>query len=165
MADEEAAPPAKGKSKLLIIIIVVVALIAGGGAAAYFLLAPKLTQPEQAAETEGGAAPATKAESAATLGATYEMDPFIVNLTGDVNRYLKVVVVLQLSDKKVADEIVNRGPQIKDSIITLLSSKTADEIVTVQGKYDLKMEMVKRINTVLTSGVVRNLYFVEFVIQ
>lgn len=164
MADEEADAPKKGAGKLIVIIAAALILVIGGGAAAYFLVMPRLTAaPEQAAKS-GEEAPA-EIEAGASLGATYELDPFIVNLTGDVNRYLKVVVVLQLSDKNVAEEIANRSPQIKDAVITLLSSKTAEEILTVQGKYDLKMEMTKRINALLMTGVVRKLYFVEFVIQ
>lgn len=163
MADEAAEAPKGGKSKLLIILIVVSLLVIGGGAAAYFLVLPKLTA--QAPEEEKAAGAEKAPAEMTSLGATYELEPFIVNLTGDVNRYLKVVVVLQLSDDKVAEEIANRTPQIKDSVITLLSSKTAEEILTVQGKYDLKVEMVKRINSLLTTGVVRKLYFVEFVIQ
>ncbi|MGK7346787.1 MAG: flagellar basal body-associated FliL family protein [Candidatus Nitrospinota bacterium M3_3B_026] len=164
MADEEADAPKKGAGKLIIIIAAALILVIGGGAAAYFLVMPRLAAAPEPAAKSGEEAPA-ETEAGASLGATYELDPFIVNLTGDVNRYLKVVVVLQLSDKNVAEEIANRSPQIKDTVITLLSSKTAEEILSIQGKYDLKMEMAKRINALLTTGVVRKLYFVEFVIQ
>ena len=164
MADEATEAPApKGGSKKLIIIIVIALVLVAGGAVAYFVVLPKLTAKEPAAAEEKGAAETTAQVEA--LDATYELDPFIVNLAGDVNRYLKVVVVLQLSDATVAEEIANRVPQIKDTIITLLSSKTPEEVLTVQGKYDLKVEMIKRINAILTTGIVRKLYFVEFVIQ
>jgi flagellar FliL protein len=73
--------------------------------------------------------------------------------------------VVQLSTDQVIEELTNRKPQIKDAVITVLSSKTPDEILTIQGKYDMKVEIVKRINSLLTTGVVRELYLVEFVIQ
>ena len=94
-----------------------------------------------------------------------QLDPFVVNLSGNANRYLKVVVVLQLSTPELADEVSNRSPQIKDSVITVLSSKSAEEILTVQGKYDLKVDLIRRINANLTIGVVRELFFTQFVVQ
>ncbi len=164
MADDEAAEGASsGGSKLLIIILaIVLVLLIGGGAAVYFVVLPKIQQTEgktiETAEKE-------KAAPAVSLGSTIELQPFIVNLSGGGGRYLKTTMVLQLSTPDVAKEITNRAPQIKDAVITILSSKTADEIMSVQGKYDLKTEIMRRVNTFLSTGVVRELFFVEFVVQ
>lgn len=163
--DAGAAPSGGGGGggKMKIIIIALLVLIIAGGAAAYFLLLK--------GDGTEGAKPADEvavedtAQNDSSLGVTHELDPFIVNLAGDANRYLKVVVVLQLSTEGVAEEIKNRGPQIKDSVITVLSSKTPEEILTVQGKYDLKMELIKRVNAIVSTGVVRDLFFTEFVVQ
>ncbi|VAX24557.1 Flagellar biosynthesis protein FliL [hydrothermal vent metagenome] len=167
MGDEEVAgvEPAKGGgSKLIIILLVVVALLViGGGAAAYFLVFSKGAEEEVAAKPEKEKT--QDLTKMATLGSTMQMDPFVVNLAGNASRYLKVVIVLQLSVPELAEEITNRSPQIKDSILTVLSSKSADEILTVQGKYDLKVDLIRRINSNLTLGVVRELFFTEFVVQ
>ncbi|MBW2087159.1 MAG: flagellar basal body-associated FliL family protein [Deltaproteobacteria bacterium] len=56
-------------------------------------------------------------------------------------------------------------PQIKDSLLVLLSSKTFIDIKTVEGKMRLRMEIIGRINNFLTSGRVKNVYFTEFVVQ
>ncbi len=157
------SPPGGGGKMKIIIILLLVLVIAGGGAAYFFLLkggGTEASKPvDQVAEEEAAA------QNDFSLGVTHELDPFIVNLAGDMNRYLKVVVVLQLSTEGVAEEIKNRGPQIKDSVITVLSSKTPEEILTVQGKYDLKMELIKRVNAIVSTGVVRDLFFTEFVVQ
>lgn len=178
MADEEAAEaeatpataPAEGggkdKSKLLIIIIAVILILgAGGGAAFYFLVLPKMIEADKPAESKDATVDAESEAQMASLGSTAELPPFIVNLSGGTGRYLKVAIVLKLSTDKVSEEISNRQPQIKDAVITVLSSKAPEEILTVQGKYDLKGEIMKRINVFLTTGVVRELYFVEFVVQ
>jgi len=166
MADEAPAEPAKGKSKMLIIIIAVVALLvlAGGGGAAYFLLMKKGADhaaeggEEGAGGEHGGGGDKKSGESA-------ELPPFIVNLGGDGGRYLKVVMVLQISSKTAKEELDNRMPQVKDSVITVLSSKTPEEILSVDGKYELKMELTKRINSLITTGVVQEIFFVDFVVQ
>ncbi len=172
MADEEAVaaepPPAGeggGKSKILIIVIALVLVLGlGGGAAVYFVVLPKMKGGEQAGEKGAFAGKEVEADMA-SLGETIELPSFIVNLSEGTGRYLKVTLVLKLSTDKVAEEIKNREPQIKDAVITVLSSKSPEEILSVQGKYDLKGEIMKRINVFLSTGVVRELYFVEFVVQ
>ncbi len=163
MADEEEAK--KGGSKLLIIIIavLVVLLIAAGGGMFYFMT----QKPTAAAGTsDGGADAAPKEDPTAAMGVTVELDPFVVNLSSQgIDRYLKAVIVLQLSSATAQEEIAAKNPQIKDSIITVLSSKTPEEVLSIQGKYDLKLELVKRINSMLSKGVVREMFFTEFVVQ
>ncbi|VAX22317.1 hypothetical protein MNBD_NITROSPINAE04-1280 [hydrothermal vent metagenome] len=156
----------KGKSKILIIIIVLlVALGAGGGAVVYFVVLPKMAGGEKTGDAEKQSAKKEVEADVASLGATAELPSFIVNLGGGSGRYLKVTVVLKLSAEDVATEIKNREPQIKDAVITVLSSKTPEEILSVQGKYELKGEIMKRINVFLATGVVKELFFVEFVVQ
>jgi flagellar FliL protein len=168
MSEEEAAHAGgKKKSPLLLIIIVVVALLlAGGGGAVYFLVIKKpAATAEHGAEPEGGKHDEKGGKSATSLGETVELPPFIVNLAGESGRYIKIVVVLQISSVATKEELTNRAPQIKDSVIGVLSSKTPDEVLTPEGKLELKLEMVKRINQSLTSGVVTEMFFTEFVIQ
>lgn len=169
MSEEEAAGGGGGKKKspLLIIIVVLVALLlAGGGAAVYFIVIKK---PEQTAEHgaagEGGKSEGKGGKSATTLGETVELPPFIVNLAGEGGRYIKIVLVLQVSSGAAKEELTNRSPQIKDSVIGVLSSKTPDEVLTPEGKLELKLEIIKRINQSITSGVVTEMFFTEFVVQ
>jgi len=176
MADEEgvAVEPdategkgsSKGKSKVLIIIIVLLLVLgAGGGAVVYFVVLPKMAGGEKAGEPGKEGVKKEVETDLASLGTTAELPSFIVNLGGGTGRYLKATIVLKLSTEEVAKEIKNREPQIKDAVITVLSSKTPDEILSVQGKYDLKGEIMKRINVFLATGVVKELFFVEFVVQ
>ncbi|MBF0169735.1 MAG: flagellar basal body-associated FliL family protein [Nitrospinae bacterium] len=164
MADAEEGK--KGGSKLLVIIIavLVVLLLAAGGGMFYFMNQKPAEPAEGAVPVEDEAAKA--AAEAAAMGVTVELDPFVVNLSSEgVDRYLKAVIVLQLSSAPAQEEIAKRGPQIKDSIITVLSSKSPEEVLSIQGKYDLKLELVKRINSMLSTGVVREMFFTEFVVQ
>lgn len=164
---EESAPPAKKKSPLmLIIIIVVVGLLVGGGGAVTMMLLRggdddnAAEQSEQAADTDGEPA------SPNTLGPVVPLDTFVVNLAGAGGRnYLKVDISIELSDEKLSEEITNKLPKIRDTIILVLSTKTFEEIKTSQGKVVLKDELLARLNSYLTNGTVQNLYFTSFVIQ
>ena len=56
---------------------------------------------------------------------TYPLDPFIVNLADPVgNRYLRVKLALDLGSPALQAEVEQRIPQLRDSILILLSSKT-----------------------------------------
>jgi flagellar FliL protein len=164
MADEEPKPGGSNKLLIVVIALLLVLLLAAGGGVAYFMFLKPA--PSAADAAPGGAKPDAAAGEMAVEGQAAELDPFIVNLASSgVDRYLKAVIVLQLSSPAVAAEIDKRKPQIKDSIITVLSSKTPEEVLSIQGKYDLKLELVKRINSLLSQGVVREMYFTEFVVQ
>ena len=166
MAEEEEKEPAKGGSKLLVIIIaILVLLLVGGAAAFYFLVMPKMAVDAGSEKTEEEIAIEKAQEELAGIGESVELDSFVVNLEGDSGRYLKTTLVLQVSSAMAVEEISSRGPQIKDAVITILSSKPPEDILSVQGKYDLKVELIKRINSFIKAGVVKELYFIEFVVQ
>ena len=155
------------KSPVLVIMIVLVllVLVAGGAAGYFFLLAPKTDH------GRGSVAQATAAQSQAyspgvLSGPMKPMDPFIVNLTdAQGTRYLKVTMQLEMSHEMLASEIDARQPQIRDEVITMLSSKSFDDVATIAGKRALKRGILNSMNKYLTTGKVLNVYFSEFVVQ
>lgn len=54
---------------------------------------------------------------------------------------------------------------MKDIIIDILSSKSIEEIVTTKGKERIKDEILQRVNQILADGVIKNVFFTEFVVQ
>ncbi len=155
---QEEKPEKKGGlGKFLIILIVVVIVVAAG---TYFVVTKFIIKPP----------PGTPTPSV-TIGPTFDLEPFVVNLADtDRKRYLKVVMQLELeNDKKVAKklekELQDKLPVIRDAIITLLSSKKSEDISTPQGKINLKKQIIDTLNSKLVSGKIVNVYFTEFVIS
>lgn len=153
-----------GGSKLLLIVIIVLLLLLLiiGGLVAYFLLSSSNTQqapqPQQIKKH--------KVSDLAQIGPIYPLDPFTVNLvSSNADRYLKCKIDLELSSPDVQKEIDKKLPAIRDMIIQILSSKTVEEIQTAKGKEKLKEEIKRKINSILTTGEVRHVYFTQFVIQ
>ena len=100
------------------------------------------------------------------LGPTFPLDTFIVNLAGaNGERYLKVNMELELKDGKLVPELEKRRPQVRDTILLLLSSKTFDDIATFRGKSKLRNEITSRLNAVLPPSSIKKVYFTEFVVQ
>lgn len=154
----EQQPEKKGsKLKLIIIIAVVVVLLAGGGAAAYFFFF------KEKAEI-GEKKPA--AQMKPQVSVFWPMDSFIVNLMdNDGERYLKVTMQLELSDKIMVEEVKTLSPKLRDAILDLLTSKNYKEMIDPQGKQRLRDEIAMRMNMNLKTGKVLKVYFTEFVIQ
>ena len=98
-------------------------------------------------------------------GVMFTMDSFIVNLAGSGGkRFLKVTVSLELSAQEVHSELQENIQKITNSILLLLSSKTFEDVYSVQGKFKLKDEITARVNRFLLKGHVEGTCFTEFII-
>ena len=152
-----------GKKKLIILFVVLLLLLGGGGGAAYkFLVLDKQNnkQENKAQKIQ------EKIRNVENIGIMFEVGTFVVNLADkDADRYLKVTVILEIENEQVKQEVEKRLPQIKDSITTLLFTKTSRELKTAEGVERLKEEILRRVNAILPLGGVKNVYFTDFVIQ
>jgi flagellar FliL protein len=99
---------------------------------------------------------------------TYTLNTSIVNLMGNSgmsNRYLKVGVLLGISDPATIPLVEKYKPLLDDAALILLSSKTYNDLATMEGKIVLKQEFIARVNQILGGNVVNKIYFSEFVVQ
>ncbi len=153
------AKPEKSKSLLIIIVIIVVILGAGGFFGWNFFMKGK----------EGDEAKTSTPDSKKDqISIVYPLKSFIVNLMGKSrlgNRYLKVIMQLEISFEEDKAAINKLKPQLRDSILLLLSNQTFDDIKTMEGKLELKQALLSRVNDVLGKEVVKQIYFTEFVVQ
>lgn len=144
-------------------ITLILLLLAGGGFAGWTLLKSKgSTEPASSGEVSGSEANL----DAAPL--TYTLNTYIVNLMGNSgmsNRYLKVGVLLGISNPSYIPVVEKYKPMLDDAALILLSSKTYNDLATVEGKIVLKQEFISRVNQILGGNVVNKIYFSEFVVQ
>lgn len=147
--------PKKGSKKLIIIIAVVVLLVVVGGAAAFFLLKKNPEgedgEGEDGAPASSHAAPkAEKAEAAhkpvkrdpAHPPVYVALDPFTINLADrEQERYAQIGITLEVDEQKFADEMKAFMPSIRNSILLILSHKTAAELLELEGKETLAEEI------------------------
>jgi flagellar FliL protein len=181
-ADKAPVSGPTGISMKMVIVIGVAALVLGlGGAFALFKLMAGGHGGEEAkteaspakAESHGEAehkpAAAETKQGAVKVpgpGVIFDVEPFIVNLADAQEvRYLKLTVKLELDSHEAPDELANRIPQIRDTILVLLTSKDSASIRTTQGKFQLRDEITQRVNSLLPKPAVHTVYFTEFVVQ
>jgi len=152
--EQEEGSGKKSKLKLIILVVLIVAL-GGGGFFGYKKFFGKKS--EEVAEEQKPTIPQT---------VTYQLDTFLVNLADPGGkRYLKLTMELELDNSKVIDEITKENFKIRDTILLILSSKEFDDISTVGGKLALKKEIMAKLNGMLHTGKVLNIYFTEFLVQ
>ena len=158
--EEGAKPKKKGK---LIVIILIVLIALGGGAAWWFMKGKKPSAPGPAAE---------KHEDPGKPPIFARLETFTVNLQrgdGD-DHYLQVEIQLKVAEEKVNETLKVRMPEIRNALLLLLSSKTQEDLVTVEGKQKLAGEIVTQVNRIIggkeggKDGVL-GVYFTSFVIQ
>ncbi|HHX74347.1 MAG TPA: flagellar basal body-associated FliL family protein [Firmicutes bacterium] len=93
-------------------------------------------------------------------------DDYTVNLADSgQRRYLKVRLVLAYEEKKLLAELNRRQAQIRDLIILTLRQHTAEDLAGSGGLEALRGELKNKVNSVLRTGVVREIYFIDFLVQ
>lgn len=90
----------------------------------------------------------------------------IVNPAGTGGlRYLLTSVGIEVTNEKAFAEIQSKEVIVNDILINVLSSKTLEELSDVTKRKDLRREIAKKIDEILTQGRVQNVYFSKFIIQ
>jgi len=74
------------------------------------------------------------------------LEPFVVNLAGEVQHYLQVGIDLKVAEPAVGDQIKVHLPEIRNGVLLLLSSKNVEELGTLDGKNRLRAEIRSAVN-------------------
>ncbi|WP_298266781.1 flagellar basal body-associated protein FliL [Geobacter sp.] len=174
MASDEKAPAEgapKDKKKLFIIIgaaaVVVIALAVvfmGGGKKDKGKEGEAEAKVEQKAEAgkEGG----KEGEKGGAASNVFAMEPFIVNIyDGQEIRYLRTKIEFETAGPAAKADIEARQAPLRDAILVLLTTKTLQDVQDLQGKNQLRDEIMTAVNKILPPGKVTKVYFTDFVVQ
>jgi flagellar FliL protein len=178
----DAGTKKKGKGKLLIILVAVLVLGLGGGAAAYFFMgredAAKAKAAKKGEKGEGHEAGHGEAEEheEGHEPAVVALPTFTVNLADkDATRYLRTTVSLVVKDAEKAASLSGGGEHkaagepvriamARSAILELLTTKTAEELMSAEGKQALKKEIADRASKAFRFKV-NDVLLAEFVVQ
>ena len=160
----EGASPKKKLSLKMLIIIGAAALVVlgGGGAAAFFLLAPKgdaahagkkheskkkEEKPKGGKDAKGG-----PQVTEGPNGVLYDTLPdIVVNMQTADGRptFLKLKLTLELPDQDAVDALEPNMPRLQDMFQTFLRELRPEDLSGSQGSYQLRMELLRRVNLVI----------------
>ncbi|MEI7942292.1 MAG: flagellar basal body-associated FliL family protein [Candidatus Riflemargulisbacteria bacterium] len=167
--NKEEKKPFKPSKKLIIIIIAatVVLLLLIATIVSATLLTKKSDKEKVDVQTE-------------ELLLLVPMREFVVNLIDyGGRRFLKTTIDLEVDNEEVKKEIKGKGGEggegaggsagketiLRNYIINILSSKTFNDVKSVEGKNELRKAIITKCNLILKTGKVLNVYFNEFIIQ
>lgn len=163
----------QGKIKLLMMLLVGAVLLALGVGGYAFLSVQGLTAEvgdvkEVVAKRAAGvekALPEMEA-SARHVGTIHPLGNFVVNLLDPGNvRYVNCRIEVEVEDSATVKEITARDALFKDAIISLLGNQTYEDLLGIEGKAQLREELMVRFNRMLPSGQIARVYITEFVVQ
>lgn len=161
MAEAENEKDVKKGSKLKWIVIATVVIVLGAGG---FVGYRFLTQQGNAAALEEAPEETLPPEKKIVV----PLQSYIVNLTdplGASDRYLKINLSLAVAEEEDQQRINDNKTQISDALLLHLSSRSAQELMTAEGKIELKKALMLKMNQAIGAGVIEDVYFTEFVIQ
>ncbi|AUH50362.1 flagellar basal body-associated protein FliL [Chromobacterium sp. ATCC 53434] len=168
MSDDKKAEKKAGgggnKLMLIVIILLILVLAAVGGLAAYMFT--NMNKPQAGAQAEQVKEKPKKKHEGPPI--FEKMDTFVVNLAGNDGSLLQIDMQAELGDEEAKKKFTDYAPKIRSAVILLLSSKTAAEISSADGKVKLKAQVKQIINEAMDAGdepVVDSVLFTSFIIQ
>ena len=112
--------------------------------------------PQRSTSAAGGAAESTLA-----------LETFVVNLTGSSQRaYLRVGITLGLThplSRNQADAVPIA--LVRDTILSVLATAQPETLLQIEGKRQLKEELLKALQERVPQMAIQNVYFTEFLVQ
>ncbi len=109
----------------------------------------------------------TLADDREEIGSVFLIPELVVNPAGHsgMPRYIKCGFGIEVDSEAAYTEIETRQPQVLDTLIGILTSKSLDEVDTLQEKDLIRMEIQEQLNDRMITGTVTNIYLTDFVIQ
>lgn len=165
---QEGQAPAKPKNTGMILQIVFAVInltVMGGGA--YMVYASTMGWESPVITEESAQRELASTEETELAPMVYTMDKFTVNLTGEPKRTIRLEVNLQMLGKDGFEEVMepeNRA-KARDKIVRILNDEGFSDLESIQGKLFLKDKIAMEVNGILHKGVVKDVFFSDFVVQ
>lgn len=153
------AVPLRRTSAGKLVVIVALAITAGVGGA-WLFLGPSHSNRSVRASSDTDSSPGV-----------VHLDGFTVNLADrEENHFLRVTMYLSVERLPAGVDEEKPGPGIpiarmRDSILGVLTVSKADELLTPEGKVQLKKKLLEALSRDVPELGVRDIYFTEFLVQ
>ncbi len=167
-AEQKAQPKAekaKGGTALRLPMILGAVLLAQV-AISYALISQVLFRIDSSAPPEEEEA--TVVDAKEEMGSVFLIPELVVNPSGSKGgapRYIKCGFGIEVDTEAGYAELETRQPQVLDTLIRILTSKTLEEIDTPQEKDLVRLEIKEQLNDHLIAGEVTHVFLTDFVIQ
>lgn len=180
------APKKKKLPLLFIIIPAALIVLGGGGGAAFLLMQPKAAAAEGGhgekagghakAEKKGGGHGAATGEANPALGVIsegpdgvtfYTLPDMVVNIQAADGRptFLKLKLTLEMKDAALAEHLQAEMPRMQDMFQSFLRELRPDDLAGNAGTFQLRAEILRRVNLLAAPGKVDAVLIEEMLVQ
>ncbi len=152
--------------KIVVAVLVTTNIFCLGLGAYWVFMSTEAYEPQSITELKLRQ-PASIQEKFAGAPMIYTMDKFVVNLAGLPKRTIRLQVNLDMIGPESFQEIMDLENRAKarDRIVRVLNEKSFDDLESIQGKLFLKDKIVEEVNKLLDKGLVKDVYFTDFVMN
>lgn len=99
------------------------------------------------------------------IGIMYDFKPFHLNLGNPLeNRYVRMEIRVEYPNEEQKSELTARDSQMRDAIVSIISRKTREHLLSPDGKDQLRLEIKNRLNQYLEKKIV-NVYITDILIE
>ena len=180
----EAEEPQKKKSPMLLIGIAAAVVLVGGSAAAYFMIFAHPAEKPAAEKKEAGT---KKKEEKKKEGGEkekagpndpiikdgpdgvvfYTLPPITANMQSPDGRatFLKLKLTFELPNAEAADVVTANNPRLQDAFQALFRELRVEDLQGSQGSYQVRMEILRRVNLILAPTRVNTVLIEEMLIN
>lgn len=137
-AETAAAPPKSKKMLLIVVVLLVVIALGAVGAVIY------VNKQRAAAQFGDEEQPAARAHVETGPPTYMPLDSMVVNLADQGGeRVAQIGVTLELQNAEAVDRVKQYLPTIRSSVLLLVSQRTSEELLKIEGKEKLAMDILR----------------------
>lgn len=186
---EDGAPKKKKLPLLFIVIPAALVVLGGGGGAAFFMMQPKPAVAEDGAsgaekkkgadkkaDKKGGGYGGADGAADGSLGVIAEgpdgvtfftLPDMVVNIQAPDGRptFLKLKLTLETSDPYVAEQLQAEMPRMQDMFQGFLRELRPEDLAGSAGSFQLRAEILRRVNLIAAPGKVDAVLIEEMLVQ
>ncbi len=179
-AKQDDAPKKGGKNKLILILVAVLMLAAGGGGGYFFSKKSAAHEPAAEAkaakhgEEQADAAPEDGSEDGPVVNPiVVQLDIFTANIQPvEAEKFLQIGLALKFASKDnkggTPDFVMPYIPDVRNAILMRLSSVTAQDVSTHEGREALREDIRKAVRKSLIPEhrkMLKGILFTTFIMQ
>jgi flagellar basal body-associated protein FliL len=108
------------------------------------------------------------AKKSSQFGKMVTLEQFTVNLSspGSVNpKFVRVNISLEVPTDDSENELTQKMPQVRNTVIDLFNSKRPADLATAEGRDYLKEEIKNALNSFMVTGKIKGVFFTNFAVS
>lgn len=169
MSEESEEVPKKGGKKMLVLGLVVFNLLAAAGVG-FFVMSggdeEEAEEEEEESREDSDGEEEERGSGSQEYGPLVEMKPLISNLDDQAaGRYVKITLHLELKDEDVRPRVEGALAPIRNELLVYFTGVKVEETIGSKNKKRIIGDVADLVDGVVGHGLVRRVFFTEFVTQ